>query len=657
MHKRTRFFLTPWPVLLVALTTLALRSLLIPTIAYADDSQQGDEQPAIEFVDGYQPHMDVENHDLLFFNPEDPKKIQTDWKNKRHELVESDLKEKAHKIYEALKEKFEQLKNNADVTSELKEKIDAGKVSIELPGVGKGNVTFIDKTPVYRVIPYQEISGASATRRQNAANLNQLSGGYWYRTDLSNSRTLVIDDPRVGRYKKWFEIDDPTIKAPRKIVVQNVAGQEPLQLRRQRFITHQDNPADQADVGLPVYSLPEGVTHHDGHFYRDSQSSYLYLDKQSFRHFSPDELKEYLFQRLSDAGPEAFRKELEEFPPNRYSDHFWQFVSRQFIDSGIDQRFFKSGRDVVFVWGDDTPSGKGFRDTTDYEVILRPKKLGFTWIKQWMNAKLAKPTLGNLKLMAICTTAQVCISSALAYGNHMLNPDKAFQPEAIYLSAIYGATVGLFVRTYLNVMKQGTQLAQWVKQVLFSMSFTYGLTLWTEGTFMAFLPMDKNGAFNFAALVTNFWLWMNIFINSKTKVEMDQWANILRDKRISTVPWKFGIKKSEMHSQIVNANVMFTAKMADLTGFSVMGVPIGKLLFYLMGPVIQKGTVIWARKNGFHEEADKLQKRWEHAKGVVFAPIRWAGQLGYGVFMLTKNAMKKRQCASALLPPQPLEQE
>ena len=224
--------------------------------------------------------------------------------------------------------------------------------------------------------------------------------------------------------------------------------------------------------------------------------------------------------------------------------------------------------------------------------------------KDWYNSVKAPP---NVLLGGVCAIWQVGVVGCLGVGNAYLNGSDMSFADALsqglesarfgmILSGIYGSVLGIWAGTYRNICTTGKYVMRVIKQSIPSILYGY------------LIVINKSGLSVLSPLlISGILLNAHVIINTVLgKTILDEYYRILRYKvfrgdyhdsgTLKIRGYDTKVEYSNWLFQSIYNFIIFPQKFADLTGVHWGSIKLGKVIYYLSGPVVVAYNLKWFRE-------------------------------------------------------------
>ena len=366
-------------------------------------------------------------------------------------------------------------------------------------------------------------------------------------------------------------------------------------------------------------------------------------------------------ERASRTVADQVSDELEDLPRRqRLLRKAWELL---FEEKEKEAKATQLGRDTIVVWY----HHKGVEKDQKFKVPASRLSMKFWkeyWHKIWEKPQFNEVILkekgirkakvlfsGDFALAIGSASAQGLAALGLAYGFHKyLGQDMSYVLPT--LSLIWGGVIGVFNKTYRNIVYDGSHLAQTIKGWMVSLSFSYTYVIVTQGLgsvvgFSAAV-LEKNFHIFSNNLLTN---WAKTWWNQFTRIRvlagelLDDFQGKVSPERLAKIEEQFkryrlgdntfnqlkavldstekSIKKAKIEKAGVSSQTFylgsFILKLGDLveTRVAIPGfgenVPLGRIAFVLSIPLVRWAVIKYAEAHNAIV-APELRREWENDK-------------------------------------------
>lgn len=359
--------------------------------------------------------------------------------------------------------------------------------------------------------------------------------------------------------------------------------------------------------------------------------------------------------------PEDFQLKEETLETQQKRQNLLNKAWETFIADESDHKKTQMGRNTVVVWYKHT----GVEKT---KTLYPPRRMSLRYWQEYWNKIWERPAyseefakekgLGKSKVLfsgdyAIglgSATAQSLFALGMTYAITDGNAEMSYTLPV--LSLIWGGVIGVFVKTYRNIIYTGSHMAQTIKGAMVSLSFSYTYILLTQGADAVF-ALNMAAAYTSFHLLTNNWLtnwaktWWNQFtrnrvnegqlldnftgeISEERMKKFEKWAQRMKLNKTATEQYKellYTMSDFVKQARVEKAGAIgqtyyfgsFMIKLFDLIDkrfdIPLLGdnIPLGRILFVASIPLVRLAVIKHAEHHNL-TVAPKLRQDWENDK-------------------------------------------
>lgn len=334
------------------------------------------------------------------------------------------------------------------------------------------------------------------------------------------------------------------------------------------------------------------------------------------------------------------------------SEHLKQYIARQHMFAGLDEKGKARGRDAVLLWfqpnvqdsnsasiNSNINVSEGAADRI-VDIEYSPKPITkMARLKDYWRGIYKKPTRDTVVFGLGSAILQTAMGLGVSAMKVAVDPTAPFLMEPAMLNFLFGTVIGTFSSTYRNWVYETnpSMMAATLKGSAVSAAYAFSLVYLTSGGFSSLTIMDAAGIMLYTKIASN------ILANNWGKQEWTQWARVKTTERADSKVYEINLPKLKSPIKIKQRDINYQIyaylppqflRTADLIGIALslpylgFPIPLGSLALWTSIPIVKYATLKWAEKN-YPESAEKLKLRekWnEFKKFPITVPIKFYQQ-------------------------------
>ena len=495
---------------------------------------------------------------------------------------------------------------------------------------------------------------------ENSTSTEELLAVFKFQHDITNEPTIPTDEINKRIDAKDFEIPEPLLE----LYLQLLDRIEELKAQIDPLTFKEEVQMNKIFTGRNGVGKAE-LTSLNGYFRirvidETTQRSLFFFMKEEDS-FGGDHETKIRDRQIIMAGTEKARTAHQKLTEAYEAEglHWYNFFKRWRVRQDFKSQYYRElflpGRDTSFAMLENNADGSQTIDAVEH--YDRPFNsmffgVGFPVGPWWQHYKGALKAKLNWRLAGVCAAFQVTFTCGLGLANDGLHWSSV-PGKAMLLSALFGGGIASFAGTYKEWTRLGDPIRQWIKLMTVGFAFGYPFSLWVkyDGQLAAFKIFDSagnlattvttaSGAVIAAGVLAHASIALNNTINQFLKREIYELAYIRRRMRLDRGKFESGFLRGSSRSDAMMQffyNGTYIAKIGDLGGLKVQGIPLGKIILVASVPAVQLFKILSSSyymhnappelRSEWREINKSLIKSWWRTTGLPLYPVKFARDL------------------------------
>ncbi|PIR23659.1 MAG: hypothetical protein COV44_01685 [Deltaproteobacteria bacterium CG11_big_fil_rev_8_21_14_0_20_45_16] len=494
-------------------------------------------------------------------------------------------------------------------------------------------------------------------QNEDSVSTEELLAVFSFQHDISDEPRIPVEEINRRLNTSEFEIPEPLLE----LYLQLLTRIEELKAKIDPLTFKEEVQMNKIYTGRNGIGRAE-LTTLNGYFRirvidDNTQRSWFFFMKEEDRFDGGHETK-IRDRQIIMAGTEKARAAHQRLSEAYEAEglHWYNFFKRWRVRSDFKKQNYRAlylpGRDTSFAMLENNENGSQRIDAVEHYDRPFNKMffgVGFPISPWWQHYKGALKAKLNWRLAGVCAAFQVTFTCGLGLANDGLHWSSV-PVKAMLLSALFGGGIASFAGTYKEWARLGDPIRQWMKLMTVGFAFGYPFSLWVkyDGQLEAFRIFDStgnlattvttaSGAVIAAGVLAHASIALNNTINQFLKREIYELAYMRRRMRLDRGKFESGILKGSSRSDAMMQffyNATYIAKIGDLGGLKLGGIPLGKIILLGSVPAVQLYKILFSShqmqsapielRPEWREINKSLVKNWWRSTGIPFYPIKFA---------------------------------